>query len=295
MLKRSVNGTTAGSPIDRRELNMRFIAVLVLSSFLAPAWCTVKAGDSFSAKDLIVLEESANTMMRDYLTALVDAQFARRNEMLAKLSTAEDWDQHAEYIRKSMLAWTGPFPPRTPLRPRVMGKIERQTYTVEKILFESRPGFLVSANLYLPRTCTGRRPAILNVIGHSPAGKATEKVQRRSIAQARKGFVAFTIDAIGQGERKIRDYALYGQPPGNAHQVIGTQAFLAGTHVFSFMVWDVIRAVDYLVSRPEVDPNLIGCTGCSGGGMMTTYLLPFEPRITVAVPACNPNTWSHRV
>lgn len=274
---------------------MRFIAVLVLGSFLAPAWCTVKAGNSFSARDLAVLEESANTMMRDYLTALVDAQFARRNEKLAKLSTAEDWDRHAEYIRKSMLAWTGSFPPRTPLRARIMGKIERGTYTVEKVLFESRPGFLVSANLYLPRARTGRRPAILNVIGHSPAGKAAEKVQRRSIAQVRKGFVAFTIDAIGQGERQIRDYAVRGRPPGNAHQVIGTQAFLAGTHVFNFMVWDVVRAVDYLVSRPEVDPNRIGCTGCSGGGMMTTYVLPFEPRITVAVPACNPNTWSHRV
>jgi dienelactone hydrolase len=61
------------------------------------------------------------------------------------------------------------------------------------------------------------------------------------------------------------------------------------------MAWDVIRAVDYLVSRREVDPARIACTGCSGGGMMTTYILPFEPRITVAVPACNPNTWSHRV
>ena len=103
------------------------------------------------------------------------------------------------------------------------------------------------------------------------------------------------IDAIGQGERQVEDYAQMGKPPGNAHQIIGTQAFVAGTHIFNFMAWDVIRAVDYLLSRPEVDPERIGCTGCSGGGMMTTYILPFEPRITVAVPACNPNTWSHRV
>ena len=250
---------------------------------------------SLATEDLEVLEQPANTMMRDHLTALVEAQFAQRDKMLRKLSTAEDWNRHAEHIRKSMLAWTGPLPQRTPLRSRVTGRIERKGYAVEKILFESRPGFLVSANLYLPKAYVGRRPAILNVIGHSTAGKATEKVQRRSIAQARKGFVAFTVDAIGQGERQVRDYAPHGKPPGNAHQIIGAQAFLAGTHVFNFMVWDVIRAMDYLVSRPEVDANRIGCTGCSGGGMMTTYVLPLEPRITVAVPACNPSTWLHRV
>jgi len=274
---------------------MRLTAVLVAGLFLGAVWCTVKAEEFPSAQDLVVLEQPANTMMKDYLTALVDTQFAKRNEILAKLSTADDWERHAEYIRKSMLDWTGPFPRRTPLRARVTGRIERQAYSVEKVLFESRPDFPVSANLYLPKSYSGPRPAILNVIGHSSAGKATDKVQRRSIAQARKGFVAFTIDAIGQGERQIRDYARHGRPPGNAHQVIGTQAFLAGTHVFNLMVWDVIRAVDYLVSRPEVDPKRIGCTGCSGGGMMTTYVLPFEPRITAAVPACNPNTWSHRV
>ncbi len=274
---------------------MRLTALLVFGLLLIPATRPVEAADSLSANDLTILDQPANAMMRDYLTNLVDAQFARRREMLEKFSTAEDWDRHGEYIRKSILAWTGSLPPRTPLRPQVTGRVERQTYTVEKVLFESRPGFPVSANLYLPKAHTGRRPAILNVIGHSPAGKATEKVQRRSIAQAHKGFVAFTIDAIGQGERQIQDYAPYGRPPGNAHQIIGTQAFLAGTHVFNFMVWDVIRAVDYLVSRPEVDPNRIGCTGCSGGGMMTTYVLPFEPRISVAAPACNPNTWLHRV
>ena len=245
--------------------------------------------------DLTVLDMPAKNMMKNYLTSLVDEQFAWRNAALSKLHTAEEWTRHAENIRRSMAAWAGDFPERTPLNARVTGRIERQGYVLEKILFESRPGFLVSANLYLPKGAGERCPAVLNVIGHSPAGKATDKVQRRSIAQAQKGFVALTIDAIGQGERQIREYATYGKPPGNAHQILGRQAFLVGTHVFNFMAWDVIRAVDYLVSRPEVDPVRIACTGCSGGGMMTTYILPFEPRITVAIPACNPTTWSHRV
>ncbi len=269
---------------------------VIIALAMMAGLCNCASGDEFLiTADFKVLDRTASTMMSDYLTALVDEQFARRAALLAGLKSAEDWDRHATLIRNSMAAWTGPLPEHTPLRARVTGRINRQRYTLEKILFESRPNFLVSANLYLPKDYSGPRPAVLNVIGHSPAGKATEKVQRRAIAQARKGFVALVVDCIGQGERQVEDYAHISKPPGNAHQIVGTQAFIAGTHVFNFMVWDAIRAVDYLVSRPEVDPTRIACTGCSGGGMMTTYILAFEPRITVAVPACNPCTWSHRV
>ena len=253
------------------------------------------AQKSLKPADFRVLEQPARTMMSDYLTAIVDEQFVERSALLAGLKTAEDWDRHVALIKKSMAEWTGPLPERTPLRARITGRINRDKYTVEKVLFESRPNFLVSANLYIPGGYSDPRPAVLNVIGHSSAGKATEKVQRRAIAQARKGFVTLVVDCIGQGERQVEDYARFGKPPGNAHQIVGTQAFIAGTHVFNFMVWDVIRAVDFLVSRPEVDPKRIACTGCSGGGMMTTYVLAFEHRIAVAVPACNPCTWSHRV
>jgi len=266
----------------RLELTIALAAMAALSN------CA--SGEEFlKTTDFKVLDRPANTMMGDYLTALVDEQFAKRAALLTGLKTAEDWDRHAASIRNSMAAWTGPLPQR------VTGAINRDRYRLEKILFESRPDFLVSANLYLPKNYPGPRPAVLNVIGHSPAGKATDKVQRRAIAQARKGFVALVVDCIGQGERQVADYANVHSPPGNVHQIVGTQAFIAGTHVFNFMVWDTIRAVDYLVSRPEVDPKRIACTGCSGGGMMTTYVLAFEPRITVAVPACNPCTWSHRV
>jgi hypothetical protein len=276
--------------IDRTIRNVT-VALVVIAGL---CHCTL-GGESLRAADFTVLEQPHNTMMRDYLTALVDEQFADRAASLAALRTAEDWDRHAQLIRDAMSQWTGSFPERSPLNARVTGRIERDRYVMEKVLFESRPGFYVSANLYLSRERSGPSPAVLNVIGHSPEGKATEKVQRRAIAQAQKGFVALVIDGIGQGERQVPDYAHTGKPPGNAHQIIGTQAFLAGTHVFNFMVWDAIRAVDYLVSRPEVDPKRIACTGCSGGGMMTTYILAFEPRIAVAVPVCNPNTWSHRV
>ena len=187
-----------------------------------------------------------------------------------------------------------PFLKRTPLNTRITGRLDRGDYVIEKIIFESRPDYLVSANLYIPKNLSFPRPAVLNVIGHSPNGKAAEIVQMRSISQAKKGFVALTIDCMGQGERQIDDPSTWTRSPGYTHQIIGTQAFISGTNVFNLMVWDAIRAIDYLVSRPEVDADNISITGCSGGGMMTTYILPFETRLKVAVPACNPNTWSYR-
>ncbi|MHC4807975.1 MAG: hypothetical protein ACYTBX_17180, partial [Planctomycetota bacterium] len=217
---------------------MKNRTIIFILSICLGFTCRANGGEHLTAADFTVLGQPAEAMMKDYLTAIVDRQFAARASLLASLKTAQDWDRHAEFIRDSMSDWTGPFPHRTPLRPRITGRIDRDKYTVEKVLFESRPNFLVSANFYLPKNYPHPRPAILNVIGHSPDGKAAEKVQRRSIAQARKGFVALTIDAIGQGERQIQDYAGYGSPPGNAHRIVGTQAFLAGTHVFNFMVWD---------------------------------------------------------
>lgn len=246
-------------------------------------------------KDITVLKEPGNTMMRSYLTNIVDKQFAVRDSLLSTLKSAKDWDKRSQTIRDSMISWTGPLPERTPLNARITGRIEREDYLIEKILFESRPDYLVSANLYLPKNISGPRPAQLNVIGHAQVGKADERYQRMSIALARKGFVVLTIDQLGQGERQVSDYASWRSAPGNAHQIIGIQAFISGTHLFNFMVWDAIRAIDYLVSRPEVDADKICMTGSSGGGMMTTYILPFDDRISVAVPTCNPNTWSYRV
>ncbi len=269
------------------------ISSLIIFSVYLPA--VAESQSHWTSAHFTVLDQPANQMMEDYLRNIIDRQFASRDSLLGSLKTAEQWGCRAQTIRDSIISWTGPLPERTPLNARITHTMERKGYTIEKLLFESRPGFLVSANLYLPKNRPAPLPAILNVIGHSPAGKAAEQVQRRCISQARKGFIALAIDGIGQGERRIKDYSRYGSLPGAVHRTIGMQAFISGTHLFNFMVWDAIRAIDYLCSRLEVDPERIGCTGTSGGGMMTTYILALEPRIKVAVPVCNPNTWSHRV
>ena len=246
-------------------------------------------------KDLTVLSSPANSMMKNYLTGITDRQFSQRDSVLSTLRTVDDWNHRSRTIIDSIVSWTGNFPDKTPLNGRITGKVEREGFTIEKILFESRPGFLVSGSLYLPKKVSYPRPAVLNVIGHFKEGKADDQPQAISLSLVKNGFIVLAIDCIGQGERKIPEYASWGEAPSNAHNIIGIQAFLTGTNLFNFMVWDAIRAIDYLVSRDEVDPANIGITGSSGGGMMSTYILPFEDRISVIVPTCNPNTWSYRV
>lgn len=282
--------------IHSKQFRLQIVYVLFIWGFSVLTLNHPATAQTFVAEhNLTVLDQPADQMMDAYLTAIVEKQFAERNLNFKRLKTASDWEAWAQTVTDSMRSWTGEFPERTPLNARITGRIERNDYIIEKVLFESRPGFFVTANLYLPKNYSGKRPAILNPIGHSPNGKARDKVQMRCIGQVKKGFAALAFDCIGQGERRIKEYEYFSGPPSNAHKILGLQAFLAGTHLLNYMVWDAIRAVDYLVSRSEVDPGRIGCTGSSGGGMMTTYLLPFEPRITAAAPAANPNTWSFRV
>ncbi len=165
--------------------------------------------NGWTEKDLQALDRPADRMMEAYLTQIIDHQFLARDKLLGSLKTPEDWKGHIKRVRDFMVRATGPLPERTPLNARITGQVEREDYRVEMILFESRPDFLVSANLYLPKGFQGPRPVVLNVIGHYPNGKAAEHVQRRCISQAKKGLIGFAIDGIGQGDRQILDYRLF--------------------------------------------------------------------------------------
>jgi dienelactone hydrolase len=254
----------------------------------------VSSGLALTAEDLRVFDSPADTMMRAYLTGKVQRQFAMRDSLLAGMVTAEQWKVQADSIRAKFQRWTGPFPFRNPLDAKVTGVLERRGYRVEKLYFQSRPGFYVSASLYLPSRGEAPFPAVLYAVGHSIGGKAVDYAQPFCIAQARRGIAVLAFDSMGQGERRQEQYHIFGGSPGSVHKTVGFQAFLAGTHVFNLMIWDAIRAIDYLVSREDIDPQRIGITGTSGGGMISTYILPFESRIAAVVPACNPNTWLAR-
>lgn len=168
------------------------------------------------------------------------------------------------------------LPERTPLNARIVATNRFDDYWIENLIFESRPGFPVTANVYRPASpAAGRRPAVLSPIGHFlSAGKTATDVQARCIQLARLGFVVLVYDALGQGERMF---------PGNIHHDAGYALLPLGETIAGWMVWDSIRALDYLVTRDDVDSDRIGLTGNSGGGLNTLFTAALDERVRAAV------------
>lgn len=211
------------------------------------------------------------------------------NEARAKLKTKEDAEAYVRTVREKIARCFGPFPDKTPLNEKVTGEVNRDAYTIEKVIFESRPEFLVTANLYLPKGAKEKRPGVVGSCGHSANGKAAEAYQSFAQGLARMGYVVLIFDPIGQGERLQYGHVEKEHRPGvgvGEHLLAGNQQFLVGEFFGTWRAWDGIRALDYLLSRPEVDPKHVGITGNSGGGTMTTWLCGVEPRWTMAAPAC---------
>ena len=207
----------------------------------------------------------------------------------AALKTRADAEKYVRDVRDKILSCFGPFPERTPLNPRITGKVERDAYVIEKVIFESRPGFLVTANLYVPKGKKQPCPGVVGSCGHSSNGKAEKAYQSFAQGLARMGYVVLIFDPIGQGERlQYTHLAGKGGPRVGVgeHLYAGNQQFLVGEFFGSWRAWDGMRALDYLLTRPEVDPKHVGITGNSGGGTMTTWLCGVEPRWTMAAPSC---------
>lgn len=188
--------------------------------------------------------------------------------------------------REAFIQALGGFPDRTPLRPVITGEITFEEYRIEKLYFESQPGLHVTANLYLP-VGEGPFPAVLHPTGHSASAKNRDLYQEASIVVAKAGCAVLCYDPIGQGER---DQVL--RPDGNPysstqqHMLIQQGAILLGSNTAQTMVWDGMRAIDYLQSRPDIRGDKIGCMGISGGGTNTSYLMALDERIQVAAPGC---------
>lgn len=201
-------------------------------------------------------------------------------------TTSEAVRARQRAVRAAALKSLGGFPERTPLNARTTGRVARDGYAVEKVLFESRPNFHVTAHLFLPDPAKfpGRRPGVVVPCGHSLNGKASGAYQRGCVKAAQRGLVALVYDPIDQGERRQgRNHATrWGC---NAHNAVGVRAELLGGSAATFRVWDGVRALDYLESRPEVDATRLGVMGHSGGGTMTSWLMCLDDRIRYAAPS----------
>jgi dienelactone hydrolase len=264
-----------------------------MKNFLTTSVLLLMLGALQAAEDLTVLPPSIDgiapgALLEEQLKRLAFAALDRRDAAYEKIASAEDVSAWQQRARASFLAALGGLPERTPLNPRVMGQRDLGEYRIEKILFESQPGFLVSGILYLPKG-EGPHPAVLMPCGHTAIAKAGALYQTASISLARAGLAVFCYDPIGQGER--RHYLMPDGKPEfggstTGHQLMGISGMPLGTGLARAMIWDGMRALDYLQSRKEIRGDRLGCTGVSGGGTMTSYLMALDDRIAAAAPAC---------
>lgn len=223
---------------------------------------------------------------------------AQRDRETGGLTTEAALRARQARIRETFLAALGGLPAeKTPLRAQTTGVVERDGYVIEKIVFESLPGFKVTANLYLPRMGTPPYPALLGTAGHSAAGKAADTYQSVWITLARRGYAVLAYDPPGQGERfEYLDKATGKSTVGAGvpeHNMTGMQCLLTGQNIARYFAWDGIRAFDYLLTRKEVDPRRIAVAGNSGGGTQSAYLGIADQRLAGVISSCYPTDWRH--
>jgi Prolyl oligopeptidase family len=203
---------------------------------------------------------------------------------LSDIRTLDDWNARREPCRQQLLEMLGlsPFPPRTDLKPIVTGTIEQDLFVVENLHFQSLPGLYVSGNLYVPRRIPKPVPAILYVCGHGPVIRNGVSYGNKAAYQhhgawfARNGYACLVIDTLQLGEIEGIHHGIYREGMwwwnSRGYTPAGVEA------------WNSIRALDYLQSRPEVDPNRLGVTGRSGGGAYSWWLAAVDDRIKAAAP-----------
>lgn len=228
-------------------------------------------------------------MMQNWLVDEVRAAEERGNTRRDALKTKADAEAYVKSVQERIRECFGPLPEKTPLNAKVTKTLERDGYRIENIVFESRPNFMVTGNLYLPTNRKGKVPGVIGVCGHSLNGKAAEAYQSFAQGLARQGQACFIIDPVGQGERFQYLNEKLGSRLGGGtseHNQMGNHMPLIGEFLGTWFVWDAVRALDYLLTRPEIDPQHLGVTGNSGGGTQTTWLCGIEPRFTMGAPSC---------
>lgn len=216
------------------------------------------------------------------------AAFDHNAQIRAQLHTPADLEAYTADIRQKYLAAIGgvPYDPTLPLHAEITGRIPGDVFDIEKVIYQSRPGVYITANLYIPHRRRTPCGAVLFSLGHSNEGKVYTRYQgvARSIASA--GLIVLVPDPVGQGERHsyVESVGEMTQGCTSDHQYAGHQVMLTGDAPVRWFIADARRSVDYLLTRPEVDPDAIGITGSSGGGTMTCNLMVCEPRAKAAAP-----------
>lgn len=225
--------------------------------------------------------------LRTYLLQEMHSLYDLRRERLGKtLSSPDALDEYRALARESYFRLLGELPPKTPLNPGITGRLPLGNIMLEKVIIESRPQHHVTASLYLPAG-KGPFPAVLFFCGHEMTSKATLSYMQTAMLFAVNGIAVMVTDPVSQGERvqfTDTDGSRILRGSTTEHTLLNAGAILTGSSVAAWELYDNIRALDYLVSRPDIDSSRIGCMGNSGGGAQTMWFIGYDDRIKAAAP-----------
>lgn len=233
--------------------------------------------------------------VNEYYVQLARKNFAGRKAKLHAVTTKEEAQKYVEEVKKKIEKIFALPEERTPLDAQVTGKNSFDGYTVENILYYSRPSYPVTANLYLPEDLSEKVPGVLFLCGHAAEGKASDTYRSACVGLVKKGFAVLAVDPVEQGERQQnRDSPTPFGLCGN-HNVMGKHLALCGEWLGAWRVWDAVRGLDYLETRSEIDPARLCVTGNSGGGTLTTWVAAVDPRPVAVAPSCYVTSWKHNI
>ncbi|MDZ7638721.1 MAG: hypothetical protein U5J83_10830 [Bryobacterales bacterium] len=206
---------------------------------------------------------------------------------VAELASPAQWESVRSQRQEELRDMLGllPWPARTPLNVKVTGTLDKGSYTIEKVAFESMPRIYVTGNLYLPKKREKPLPAVIYVCGHAYSPHGDKAVyQRHGISLARNGYAAFILDSIQIAETFALHHGVFNQEMWDWYSRGYTPAGVE--------VWNAMRALDYLESRPEIDSSRFAITGRSGGARNEPWFHepPVDPRIRVAIPVMGIST-----
>lgn len=266
-------------------MNRRQFATKTGSILLTPALLQLRANAQPQTNFPGLYSDEMPDMLVAYMEAKLNRLAASWDAKRARITTAAEMEQRNAFVRAKFLEMLHPFPQRNPLNARTVKTLKRDGYRIENVMFQSRPDFWVTGNLYIPDG-SGPFPAIISPCGHYPLARMLPQYQSVYLTFVKSGFVVLGYDPIGQGERRQ-----YWNPetgvtevggPTTEHSMPGQLLILLGENLTQYRVWDGMRAIDYLLTRPEVDDNRIGCAGHSGGGTLTKFVTLADKRVKCA-------------
>ena len=263
--------------MDRRSFLLS--ATAAGSSLALPAQAQV-GGQSYASEypDMLVT----------HVASRLNALAATWDRERARLHSAEDVEKRNRFVRETFKQMIHGYPERTPLSPQIKATHQRDGYRIENVIFQSLPDFWVTGNLYLPTTGEAPYPGVISPCGHYPLARMEPDYQCVYVDLVKAGFVVLAYDPVGQGERRqywnpgtgqteVATASTYG------HSMAGQVLLLMGDDLTHYRVWDGMRAIDYLQTRAEVDPQRIACAGHSGGGTLSLFISALDERVKCSV------------